>query len=376
MAHSLSPTHRTAGLLALTALALVACAPKAVPPEPVRAVRLLTVGQADAVRVSEFPGEVKARIETRLSFRVPGKLLQRPAQLGETVRAGQVLAQLDPADLRLGRDAAQAGVRAADVALQQALADLQRARELKGQGFVSAAEVERRETAWRSAQAQWEQARAQAQVQDNQSAYAQLTAPEAGVIAGIEAEPGQVLAAGTAVLRLAHDGPRDAVFQVPETRYQEFRRALGQPGLLRWQAWGEADSRPVTLRELAAAADPVTRTFLAKADIGREAVLGQSGTLRLPQVTAAAAIRVPLTAVLADKGRSAVWVLDGASMTVALRPVELGGSDGNQAIVSQGLKPGEEIVTAGTHVLTAGQKVRRMGDSAVGPSTASASAQR
>lgn len=348
--------------------ALGACSRREAPTEPVRAVRTQTIGAEAAAAVSDYAAEVRARIESRLGFRVGGKLVQRPVELGEAVKAGQLLAQLDGADLQLAQDAAQAGLRAAQANLDQAMVDFKRARELQAQQFVGAAEVDRRETALKAAQATLEQARAQASAQGNQASYTRLLADAAGVITAVEAEPGAVLAAGTPVLRLAHDGPRDVVFSVPEDRLPALRALRGQPGALQVQLWGrDAPAPPITatVREVAAAADASTRTFLvkaglAKADGGRaELRLGQTATVRVPGAAREGVVRLPLAALLEQGGRSVVWVLDAQAMTVHAQPVQVAGADGREVLVSAGLVPGAEVVTAGVHALTQGQKVRR-----------------
>lgn len=346
---------------ALAGAALLAACTKAPPPaEPVRAVRVQTVGADSVAATQEFAAEIRARTESRLSFRVGGKLVRRHVDLGEAVRAGQPLARLDAQDLRLGQDAARAALAAAQVGFDQADADFKRFRELREQGFISSAELERRETALKSARAQLEQARAQAGVQGNQAGYATLLADAAGVVTGIDAEPGMVVAAGAPVLRLAHDGPRDAVFAVPEDQLTRLRAAAAQPGALTVRLWG-ADAPPLaaTLREVAAAADPVTRTFLVKADVGRtEARLGQTATVVLKARNGSAAIKLPLAAVFEQQGRSTVWLLDRASMTVRAQPVEVGAAEGNHVVVARGLEPGAVVVTAGVHVLSPGQRVK------------------
>lgn len=348
-------------VLGLSSLLLAACSRQEPAPEPVRAVRTMTISAETAGRTLEYAAEVRARTESRLGFRVAGKMLSRAVDVGQRVRPGQVLARLDPEDLRLTQAAAQAAVQSARVNAQLAGADLARYRELKAQGFISAAELERRETTHKAAGAALAQAQAQAGVQVNQAAYSVLSSEHAGVVTAVEAEPGAVLAAGTTVLRLAHDGPRDVVFSVPEDAVDAMRGLLGKPGALRVRLWGAAaDERlPATLREVAAAADPVTRTFQVKADLGRADVqLGQTAAVLVEQARQVGVARLPLVAVTRHQGRTAVWLLDEASMTVKAQPIEVAGADGNDLIVGAGLRPGQRVVTAGVHVLTPGQKVK------------------
>ncbi len=350
---------RLAPPLLLAAL-LSACGKQAAAPEPERAVRTQLVSTGSASASHQYAAEVRARVESRLSFRVSGKLLSRDVNLGDTVKAGQLLARIDAQDLKLAQAAAAAGVAAARTNRDQLGADYKRFVDLQRQGFISAAELERRDSAFKAAQAQLEQAKAQADVQANQAAYAQLLADGAGVVTGISAEPGQVLAAGTPVVSVALDGPRDIVFSVPEDQIGRVRAAASQPGALQLRLWGSETTSPLKLREVAAAADPVTRTFLIKADAGKLDVKpGQTATVVLDLPQTANIIKLPLTAVLQQSGKTSVWVLDGATMTVKPVAVQVGGADGNEVVVASGLSAGQEVVVAGVHVLTPGQKVKR-----------------
>jgi membrane fusion protein, multidrug efflux system len=348
-----------ATLVSLSIAVLSGCSQKEAPPDPVRAVRTTTVSGTQMMASHEYAAEIRARTESRLGFRVAGKLQSRAVNLGDAVRKGQVLAQLDAQDLRLGQDAARAAVAAAQTNLDQVAADHKRFKELRDQGFIGAAELERRESAVKTARAQLDQAMAQAAVQGNQAGYATLVADAAGVVTGVEAEPGQVVSSGTPVVRLAHDGPRDAVFSVPEDRVGALRQLLGRPGAITLQPWGGADPVKATVREVAAAADPVTRTFLVKADLGNAPLgLGQTATVRIAGPTVAGAIRLPLSAVAESKGQTVVWLLDKGQMTVRTQPVVVAGADGNSVVIRQGVKAGDEVVVAGTHALTPGLKVK------------------
>ncbi|MFZ5547546.1 MAG: efflux RND transporter periplasmic adaptor subunit [Pseudomonadota bacterium] len=348
-----------ASLVSLSLLGLAGCSRKEAPPEPVRAVRTTAVTGSQTMASHEYAAEIRARTESRLGFRVGGKLQSRAVNLGDAVRPGQTLAQLDAQDLRLGQEAARAATAAAQTNLDQVSADYKRFKELRDQGFIGAAELERRETAVKTARAQLDQAKAQAAVQGNQAGYATLVADAAGVVTAVEAEPGQVVSAGTPVVRLAHDGPRDAVFSVPEDRVGALRQLLGQAGAITLQPWGGGEPVKATVREVAAAADPVTRTFLVKADVGNAMVrLGQTASVKVAGQAVAGVIRLPLSAVAEAKGQTVVWLLDRGQMTVRTQPVVVAGADGNTVVIRQGVKPGDEVVVAGTHVLTPGLKVK------------------
>lgn len=236
--------------------------------------------------------------------------------------------------------------------------------DLRDQGFISSAELERRDMTLKTARAQLDQARAQSSVQSNQAAYAVLVAGAGGVITGVDAEAGMVVAAGAPVLRLAHDGPRDVVFSVPEDKVDLIRASAARVGGLKVRLWGDAGpARPANIREVSAAADPMTRTFLIKADIGDAAAgtglrLGQTATVLvdLPQTSGVA--KLPLSALREEQDRSSVWVVDRTNMTVRPQAVQVAGADGNEAVISAGLTPGQIVVTAGVHVLSPGQKVK------------------
>jgi RND family efflux transporter MFP subunit len=170
---------------------------------------------------------------------------------------------------------------------------------------------------------------------------------------------GAVLAAGAPVLRLAHDGPRDVVFTVPEDSAAGIRALVGAAGAIRVRPWAGTTEWPATVREVAAAADPTTRTFLVKADVGAAPVqLGQTMTAVVESPRREGVTKLPLAAVTRQQGQTAVWLLDKATMTVKVQPIAVAGADGNSVVVASGLSPGQTVVTAGVHVLTPGQKVK------------------
>ncbi|HEX5357691.1 MAG TPA: efflux RND transporter periplasmic adaptor subunit [Aquabacterium sp.] len=343
------------------ALVLAGCSKEAPAPTPERAVRTLLISETGGVLEREYSADIRARTESRLGFRVPGKVARRLVELGQSVRSGQVLGQLDPQDLRLQQDAARAGLAAAEANATQATSDLKRFTELKSQGFISEAELERHTTMARTAEANLRQARAQAGVQSNQTSYAALVADAAGVITSVDMEPGQVVNAGMPVLTLAHDGARDAVFAVPEDLGQVVRGLVGKKDAIKVRRWGTSEWVPATVREVAAAADPVTRTFQAKADVGKAGFeLGQSASVAFnTPARVSGGLRIPLYALAERDGKSIVWVLDDKTMTVKPQPVITGDITGNVVLVAKGLNAGQEIVTAGVHALNPGQKVRR-----------------
>ena len=373
---SLKPlaARRVFCLCALAALVttLVACSKAEAPQEPLRSVKLITVAGSDLNLGGEYAAEVRARVESRLGFRVGGKLVQRPAEPGQRVAAGQLLALVDAQDFQLAAQAAQAQVSAAQSQRDLAAAEFKRFEALKVQNFISGAELERREASLKAADAALNQAKAQAQAQGNQTGYARLTASHAGVITAVEAEVGQVVSAGQPVVRLAHDGPRDAVFAVSESAIMAIR--LGQSMQATVLSTGQMVQG--TVREMAASADPVTRTYAVKLalapGVGGALPLGATLNVRAPGLSSAvaSAIKLPTSALRQEGQGTAVWVLDEASMTVNSQAVQLGPVDGNEVVVSSGLKPGQKVVSAGVHVLSPGQKVTVYG---APPSTAPSS---
>jgi multidrug efflux system membrane fusion protein len=361
---SLSSSQRVAArsILAILGAAMLvsACSRPAPPEEPVRSVKVITVGLGAFESGQEYAGEVRARVESRLGFRVAGKITKRTVEVGQRVKAGQLLAQLDPRDYQLAADAGRAQVVAATTQRDLAAADLTRYRTLKDQNFISGAELERREATLKAAQATLEQAQAQLAGQGNQTGYTQLLADVSGVVTAVEAEAGQVVAAGTPVVRIAQDGPRDVVFAVPEDKLA--RVPVGSAVTVR--SWTGGPSLRGTVRELAASADPVTRTFpvkvtLSEKDAGEALPLGATAYV-VPQAVAQLAggvIKLPTSALRQEGKGSAVWVLDTASMTVRSQPVQIATADGNEAVIASGLQPGQKVVSAGVHVLSPGQKV-------------------
>ena len=339
------------------AVLLAGCSRPEPAPEPVRAVKLLTVGVDVLQAEQEYAGEVRARVESRLGFRVAGKIVQRQAELGQRVRAGQVLAQLDPQDYQLAAQAAQAQVSAAQTQRDLAAAEFKRYSGLKDQNFISGAELERRKASLDSAQATLAQARAQSSAQGHQAGYTRLLADVSGVVTGIDAETGQVVAAGTPVVRIAQDGARDVVFAVPEDKVAQM--APGQS--VRVRLWAGDQVLPGRVREVAASADPVTRTYAVKVsiDVATAPPLGATVSV-LPQgqgAVTASAITLPTTALRQQGQGTAVWVYDPATSTVHSQEVQIAKADGNAAVVASGLTAGMQVVATGVHVLSPGQKV-------------------
>ncbi len=339
------------------AVVLSACSKPVPTEEPIRAVKVATVGVGSMQASYEFAGDVRARVESRLGFRVAGKMIKRQVEVGQHVKAGQVLAQLDPQDYKLSVQGAQAQVSAAQTNRDLAAADYKRYKDLKDQNFISGAELERRDATLKAAQAQFEQAQVQLSGQGNQAGYTTLVADVSGVVTSVDVEVGQVVTAGTPVVRIAQDGPRDVVFAVPEDKAPLIR--VGSAAQVR--GWNAQNAIKGTVREVAASADPVTRTFAVKVALAAADALPLGTTVSV--VPAALGhgdvqvIKLPTSAFRQDGKSSAVWVLDTASMTVKSQLVVIATADGNDVVVASGLQPGMQVVVAGVHVLSPGQKV-------------------
>ncbi|OHC62811.1 MAG: hypothetical protein A2040_02225 [Rhodocyclales bacterium GWA2_65_19] len=336
--------------LLLLAGALAACSEAPPPPAAPKLVRTLIVGAgATAVDGAQrsYSGEVRARIETTLGFRVAGKIVERRVDLGQAVKAGQVLARLDPTD---------AGLQATQAEAQRALAaaDVARYRDLKAKNYISASALDARETAFKAAEAQ-------AQLAKNQASYTTLVADRNGVIGQVLAEPGQVVSVGQAVFRLAPDGEREIAVALPEGEVSGFK--LGQAAEVTFWAAGGATGKPLTgrLREISPVADPVTRTYAARVslkDADPLLPLGMSATVRFPSgAPGASSLMVPLTAIFQKGNQPAVWKV-GADNTANLQAISIAAYTDGGAVVSGGLVGGEQIVAAGVNLLTSGEKLR------------------
>jgi RND family efflux transporter MFP subunit len=336
------------------AVALTACGKNQAPPPAAPAVLVRAALPASGAGAF-YTGEVRARHEADLGFRVGGKISARLVDAGATVRAGQALARLDPADLELSRQAAAAQVAAAESEFNTASAERDRYAGLLRQRFVSQAAYDAKENAFRGAQSRLEQARAQGRISANQVAYGTLTADHDGVIAAVLADVGQVVAAGQPVIRLARPEEKEVAVAIPEGRIAEMRDA-GEIGIVLW-ARPELQLRG-KLRELAAVADPATRTYSARIRIiepppGVE--LGMTARISLTGEGRAGAL-VPLGAVVDTGGGPQVWVVAEGKATP--RPVRVAQFREDGALVADGIVPGEPVIVAGQRRLVPGQAVQ------------------
>ena len=303
------------------------------------------VGSAATDGGNTYSGEVRARYETQLGFRIGGKIIERLVDAGAKVKAGQALMRLDPGDtgLQLGSAEAQ---------YQLAEADAKRYRELHSKGFVSQSALDAKETALKAAAAQAGLAR-------NQSAYATLHADHAGVIAATLAEAGQVVSAGQPVLRLAQDGEREVAIAIPESQLVNLKTgAAAEIALL---ADNNAGLQLVgRLRELAPAADPASRTYAARVTLTQSSpgvALGMTARVHFTTNKKSDGLLIPLSAIFQQGKQAAVWIV-AADRTISLRPVQVAAYRDDGAVIAGGLAAGERIVSNGVHRLSAGEKIR------------------
>lgn len=343
-------------ILLFAVLALDGC-DKREPPSTaaVRPVLVQRVETGNATPVV-YSGEVRARHESDLAFRVSGKIVARHVDIGSQVKPGKALARLDPADLRLNAQAAKAQAAAAESDHALAEAELERYASLLERRLIAQSLYDAKAGAYKAAKAKLDQARAQLAVIDNQASYGTLTADHAGVVTAVLAEVGQVVAAGQPVIRVARPDEQEVVINVPEGQVAEVRSAASMWVTL----WAQPDLRlPAELRELSPAADAATRTYTARIRLlasDPTVRLGMTAQVIVQPVAEDSALVVPLTAVI-DQGQGpAVWVV--ADDKAQRRPVEIRQYREDGVVLAGGIEPGELVVTVGAHKLAAGQPVR------------------
>jgi len=344
----------------LAAAALAGCSKPAEKTEDIRPVRAMVLASSDVDVNAEFSGEVRARVESRLGFRVGGKIVSRKVDVGTLVKHGQVLMQLDPQDLQLSQAQALAGLRAAETNRDLAKAELKRYQELRSKNFVSQAVLDAKDSTYKAAQANVDASQAAYRGQSNQAGYASLVSDVDGVVTAVDAEVGQVVQPGTPVVRVAKQGEKEIVIGLPEDKVETLRRVPD----VQVRLW--ADPNKVVagkIREISPVADPSTRTYTVKVvipDSLSEAKLGMTAVVQFASKTATPQIKVPLTALYYEKSASSVWVVEGG--VVKLVPVTIAGAAGNDIVLGSGVKAGQTVVTAGVNLLKPGQKVKILGN--------------
>ncbi len=326
-------------------------------PEDIRPVRAEQVGKHIVQQGTRYPGEVRARYETDLAFRVAGRVDARKVEVGSQVMAGQVMATLDQKDYALAARAARAQLAAAEAEARLARQDLQRFTELHAQNFISQAELDRHRTRAEATAAQVHQLRAEAARQDNQQTYTRLTATHAGVVTAISFEAGQVVAAGQPVAKLARSGELEVRIDVPENALDALRAARNP----RIRLWSVADRDYAgRLREVSPVADADSRTYSARVsllDPDAAVKLGMTATVEIGSESTPS-LSVAQSALFRINGKPQVWVVNPQTHKVMARSVQIGELNGERVTIVSGLAAGEWVVTAGVHKLAPAQQVR------------------
>ena len=360
------PTRKTMLLFAAPVLALAGCEQPAPPPASATLVRALAVQVSTLDHTAALTGTVQARHESNLGFRVGGKVTERLVEVGQTVSAGDLLARLDSQDQQNSVQSAESDVAAAQAFVEQSRTQEERQRTLLAQGFTTRVQYDNAQRRYAQAQAEMNSAQANLAAAKDALSYTELRADRDGVITAKAAEPGQVVAAGQAVFRLADPGEREAVFQVPGASI----RLEGQTNLPKVEVRlvsGPSIQTEGTIREVSPDVDPVTRTYTVKVslpDAPKEFMLGAavSGRAKLP---ARPVIDLPSSALFqTDKGQPAVWVVARPADTVSLRPVSVLQYDTGTVTLESGLKDGELVVIGGIQKLRPGQTVAVKGSGA------------
>ena len=342
---------------ALVATAVAGCG-RAPPPTPEpRPVRTVTVERKSGGEMVSFTGQVRAKDQVNIAFRLDGRMIERPVSVGETLKAGQVVARLDPQNQQNALRSAQATLASAEAVLAQSRLAFWRQQELLKDGWTPRAKFDDAQQALLTAQAQVDSAQAQLRTAQDQLGYTVLLADGPGAVTATGAEAGEVVRAGAMVVQVARQGGRDAVFDVPEPLIRTGPRDPVVEITLANDPNVRATGR---VREVAPQADSATRTFQVKVGIADppEAMrLGATVTGRI-KLSTSDAIEVPASALTEADGRPAVWVVDPHDQTVSLRRVDVSRYEPAVAVIAQGLQSGERVVDAGAQTLRPGQKVR------------------
>jgi membrane fusion protein, multidrug efflux system len=346
--------------IAVLAATLAACRqePEPQPPE-IRPVRAVTIEKRDTSVPVVLSGSIQAEDQAPLAFRISGRMIARTVNVGDRVRAGQVVARLDTQNEQNAARTARANLSAAQGQLTHARSVLQRRVPLAARGAVAQTELDQAREGVQTAQAAVDAAEAQLKFANDQLGFADLMADAPGVVTAVGAEPGEVVQAGRMILTVARQGGRDAVFDVSGQVLRSTPKDVPIMVSLTDDPSVTASGR---IREVAPQADPVTRTFEVKVGLTNPPPamrLGATVTGRL-QLDPSLTIDIPATALTRSNGQPAVWIVDPATSTVSLRTIDVLRYDPDAVVVSRGLAPGDIVVTAGVQALHPGQKVRRL----------------
>ena len=352
---------RTCLLPVCLTLSLAACKSdsKVAAPE-IRPVRTVIVAQGEAAETVALTGHIRADDEPAFAFRLAGRVITRPVNAGARVEPGQVLATLDPENELSALRSAESALIAAQGQLNYARNDFERQRQLLANGHTPRARFDQSQTALQNAQSQVDDAEAQLSIARDRVSWTTLAADAPGTVTAVGVEPGEVVQAGQMVVRLARQGGRDAVFDVPG---QLLRSAPSSSEITVRLTDDPSVTATGRVREVAPQADPVTRTFEVKVGLSDppEAMRLGSTVIGSVKLETEATISIPGSALTEFNRQPAVWIVDPKNLTVSLRNVELLRHDPGTVIIAKGLEPGDVVVTAGVQVLHPGQKVRLLG---------------
>ncbi len=345
---------------ALIAAVVTGCNQTAPPTEAARPVRAVTVHDGAEGEIVSLTGQIRAKDEVSLAFRLDGRMIERPVQVGDRVAAGQIVARLDPQIQDNALQSAQANLAALQAVLTQARLTFGRQQELLKNGWTPRANYDEGQQKLLSAQAAVDSAAAQVRIASEQQSFTVLHANGPGVVFAKGAEPGEVVHAGQMIVQVARDGGRDAIFDVPDELIRN-----GPKDPLVEIALNDAPNVKAVgrVREVAPQADSETRTYRVKVGIQNPPPamrLGATvtGNLRMP---APPGVEIPASALTEADGRPAVWVVDPEGHAVSLRSVEILRHEPDAVVISKGLEKGDVVVTAGVQTLRPGQKVRLLG---------------
>src|SRR5262245_8206618 len=370
MNSSLSSRNAGAAVVAIV-VALVGCTHPPAGPEPSRSVRVMEIGAASSSESLRLAGEVRARHEARVGFRVGGKILRRYVDVGDHIKAGARIVELDAADYVLAVDAINGQLNAAQAELAFAADELQRYQQLRDQELISAADLDRRQTVTATLRERVATLKAQLEQAKNQVGYARLGTDYDAIVTTVLAEAGQVVSAGQAVAVLARPEELEVAIDVPEDR----RELLATASAVEISFWARPDVRVAgRVRELSASANPASRTYAARISLRERPAWVQLGMSATAHIAGAASGEraIPLSAVFQPHseagGEARVWLVNREGTAVSSMPIRLGAPIGESEIVAYGLSPGQRIVTAGTSRLREGAPVKVLSAAGLGAS--------
>jgi membrane fusion protein, multidrug efflux system len=344
-------------LVAAVMLPLAACSKEQPKKVEIRPVRVTSVQHAPGGETISLTGQIQAKDQANLAFRIGGRLLERNVTVGDPVTPGQIVARIEPQDYQNALRSSEADLASAQAVLANAQTTESRQSELLSKGFTTRVQYDQAEQQRKTAQAQVESAQAKLQNAKDNLAYTELKSDVAGSVTAKGAEPGEVVAAGRMVLQVARQGGRDAVFNVPS---QLIRRSPKNPEVTVALSDDPAVVATGRVREVAPQADAATGTYVVKVALDDPPDAMRLGATIVGQVRIQSepVIQLPGTALTQSEGKPAVWIVDPQKKTVSLHPVTVGNYDTSSIIVADGLKDGDLIVTAGVQALRPGQEVR------------------